>query len=169
MNPVRVERFTGTRYKGNYLDSHDDNTEDRVLTVVYHNTKDWDPKCRGEFVWQGGNGGRRELPSYNTLYLFIPRTRLFRTLYRQSARGERFAISGWLYADEVDSILDNASQLSLAASKIDPETYGTSAAPTGPSQGRAPEMKFEGGTVKGTKKKRLKKNFWMNYKEFKVY
>jgi len=104
MNPVRIENFSGTRYtEGNYLDSHDDDTEDRVLTIVYHNTKDWDPKCRGEFVWQGGNGGQRELPSYNTLYLFLPRTKLSEHSIDKVRCGERFAISGWLYADDVSS------------------------------------------------------------------
>ena len=90
------EQFRGTRYsKGQYLDNHDDDTHDRVLSMVYHMSGDWNPECGGEFVWNGGVGSKKILPSYNTLYLFIPRPDSDHRIKKVHC-GHRVGYSGWL-------------------------------------------------------------------------
>ena len=89
--------FKGTRYtKGQYLEHHNDNTDDRSLSLVYHMTGDWDPDCGGAFVWNGGVGSKVITPGYNTLYLFIPRDNSDHRITDVHC-GDRVAYSGWLY------------------------------------------------------------------------
>ena len=100
MTVKKPHDFRGTRYgMGQYLESHNDNTEDRSLSLVYHMSGDWDPDCGGEFVWNGGVGSKEIVPSYNTLYLFIPRSTSDHRI-RDVHCGDRVGYSGWLYAKQ---------------------------------------------------------------------
>lgn len=92
--------FSGTKYVENmYLKSHNDYIPDRIFSVVYHNTKNWDSKCGGEFIWDGGIGKQSFNPSYNTLYLFIPRQTSFHSIEKVTC-GTRYGYSGWFQAKE---------------------------------------------------------------------
>lgn len=88
--------FSGTKYVENmYLDPHNDHLPHRILSFVYHNTKNWDSECGGEFTWYGGIGEQNFVPSYNTLYLFIPRRTSFHSIKKITC-GTRYSYSGWL-------------------------------------------------------------------------
>jgi hypothetical protein len=92
--------FKGTRYtQGQYLETHNDNVEDRILSLVYHMTGDWNPDCGGEFEWNGNIGSSAIVPSYNTLYMFIPRENSNHRI-KEVYCGHRVGYSGWLYAED---------------------------------------------------------------------
>lgn len=94
--------FRGTKYKeGQYLELHNDDSGGRVLSIVYHTTENWDASCGGEFVWNGGIGSQEITPSYNTLYLFMPRDSSDHRI-KDVYCGERYAYSGWLRTDDPD-------------------------------------------------------------------
>jgi len=93
----------GTRYrKGQYLESHNDATMERVLSIVYHVTPPdkWNSTCGGELEWHGGSMYQTEPPSYNTLYLFLPRDRFSSHRIKPVHCGERYAYAGWLLSNE---------------------------------------------------------------------
>jgi Rps23 Pro-64 3,4-dihydroxylase Tpa1-like proline 4-hydroxylase len=93
-------QFRGTKYKeGQYLENHNDNMGNRVLSIVYHMTDNWNSSCGGEFVWNGGIGTLEVAPSYNTLYLFVPRDSSDHRI-KDVLCGERLGYSGWLTTDD---------------------------------------------------------------------
>ncbi len=100
---TRLEKpsgFRGTRYtKDQYLETHTDDTNDRVLSLVYHMSGHWDNKCGGELVWNGGVGSKEIDPSYNTLYLFVPRRDSHHRI-KDVLCGDRVGYSGWLESKE---------------------------------------------------------------------
>lgn len=105
---VSKRHFVASKYtKGAYLDYHNDNSYDRVLSVVYHHTQNWNTsQCGGELVWDGkehlpttnNDEKKKMIPiSYNTLYLFIPRLHSgHEILTVKCNETKRYAISGWL-------------------------------------------------------------------------
>lgn len=93
--------FRGTRYKTDqYLELHNDDVDNRVLSLVYHMSGNWDSNCGGEFVWNGGVGSKEITPSYNTLYLFIPRRDSDHRI-KDVFCGDRVGYSGWLEAENL--------------------------------------------------------------------
>lgn len=102
-NPVEKVAFRGTRYsRGQYLESHTDATQDRVLSVAYHITppEKWNNTCGGELEWHGGSMYQEIEPSYNTLYLFMPRVGYSSHRIKPMHCGERYSYAGWLYSNE---------------------------------------------------------------------
>ena len=80
--PIGKMSGRGTRYRnGHYLESHTDATMDRVLSIVYHITPPdkWNRTCGGELEWHGSSMYQEAQPSYNTLYLFLPRAEFLPT------------------------------------------------------------------------------------------
>lgn len=95
--------FSGSKYKeGSYLDPHMDFSDNRILSVVYHITPSWEERCGGELLWWGGIGQKVLPPSYNTLYLFIPRPTSSHSISHVHC-GERYAFGGWLKAKRPSS------------------------------------------------------------------
>ena len=105
---ISKRHFVASKYtKGAYLDYHNDNSYDRVLSVVYHHTQNWNTSsCGGQLVWDGSehlptltnDRKKKIIPiSYNTLYLFIPRLRSGHEILKVKCNEtKRYAISGWL-------------------------------------------------------------------------
>ena len=95
--------MTATKYtEDQFLDSHSDFMSDRILSLVYHNTKNWNRKCGGAFQWMGGIGQQNFYPEYNTLYLFIPRRTSDHAIEPVHC-GERYGYSGWFVSPKPTS------------------------------------------------------------------
>jgi Rps23 Pro-64 3,4-dihydroxylase Tpa1-like proline 4-hydroxylase len=73
----------------------DGSGERRQLAMVWHLTRDWQPRWGGDFYWCPA--GRYVAPSFNTLLLFTVRRESahFVTAVTPRARGKRLAINGW--------------------------------------------------------------------------
>lgn len=92
--------FKCTKYiENDYLETHTDMTNNRILSFVYHNTKKWNKNCGGELIFEGGFGQKIIYPSYNTLYLMIPSERSQHRI-RDVTCGSRYSISGWGHINE---------------------------------------------------------------------
>lgn len=92
---ISEKSFMSTMYVENdYLETHTDNTHNRILSFVYHNTKTWNDNCGGELIFEGGFGQKIIKPSYNTLYLLIPSNKSHHRI-KDVKCGKRFSISGW--------------------------------------------------------------------------
>ena len=101
--PIGKMSGRGTRYRnGHYLESHTDATMDRVLSIVYHITppEKWNRTCGGELEWHGSSMYQEAQPSYNTLYLFLPRAEFSSHRIKPTRCGERFSYAGWLLSNE---------------------------------------------------------------------
>ena len=102
--PVNKMLLDATRYtKDDYLTIHNDNMKDRLMTMIYHIgvSPDMAPECGGHFRWYGGVGMEEFVPSFNTLYLFLPNAHSYHGI-KPIKCGARYAISGWLYGKDRD-------------------------------------------------------------------
>ena len=87
--------FRCTKHKkGDFLESHTDDTGERLLSFVYHHTKNWKSGCGGELAYVGSFGEISMPPKYNTLYIFIPSARSHHRI-KNVICGTRYTITGW--------------------------------------------------------------------------
>ncbi len=107
-----LERLTGMRLgscsqpyahaygSGDYLRRHDDDFDDRCLTLVLYLSKRWRPELGGAFHMVGGNGNEARLEAgYNTLVLFdvTAKTEHFIAPISPAAEALRLSIGCWYH------------------------------------------------------------------------